>query len=122
MEVKRGQAPETVERPITINLSRDEVVRVLTQHIQKQLNSEVAFSGLQGIGVEGKLTTLALSGIEKVPLSWTGDTQPVAASPKPAMRMANDNVRTVRADQVQHPPGPKGPPPVPAEEKMAAAV
>jgi hypothetical protein len=82
MDIKHGLNPGYVERQISVNFTREEVLAILAEVASKQGNTKIKFESIQGLGVDNKLTTLALNGTEQVPLVWTNN-KPAAASPPP---------------------------------------
>ena len=90
MQIKKGTPPATVERPIAVELSRDEVLSILVAFIKTKLGPNTRFEDIQVTGDEmDKLHSVTVAGVELVPVSWqTKDdpakpTQPATAQPTP---------------------------------------
>lgn len=72
MNVKKGEPPKSVERSISIDFSRDEIISVLTAYVKSKVQSHpVKIENLEvHCGDEGKLSKVELSGVEIIPINW----------------------------------------------------
>lgn len=74
MQIKKGTPPATVERPIAVELTREEVLSILVTYIKTKLGSNTRFEDIQVTGDEmDKLHSVTVAGVELVPLSWQKD-------------------------------------------------
>lgn len=72
MEVKRGKPPETVDRTITVEMTREEILSVIVSYIKKKINSDcIRLDNIKVIGSpDGKLESISLDGVETITLTW----------------------------------------------------
>lgn len=80
MDVKRGKGPESVQRPISIDLSRSELLDLITSFLKRKLGTDVNLTAVKGVGTDSVLETISFSGVETVTLNWDKQTPP----PQPA--------------------------------------
>jgi hypothetical protein len=91
MDVRRGKLQETVARGIEIDITRDELLTILTNFFKNKLKCvELKIDTLKGItsdagnaqGAAARLEGMTLTGFETVQIPWP--TLPVTpAEPKP---------------------------------------
>lgn len=71
MEVRRGNPPQTIERQISVDLNRDEILAVVVNHIKSKIGPNLRFDDIQVAGDENdRLQFVTVSGVEVVQLSW----------------------------------------------------
>lgn len=71
MNVRRGNPPSQVERSLSIDLTREEVIYILTSYIKAKVAQGAKLTDIKVSGDEaGKMQTLTISGVEVVPLQW----------------------------------------------------
>ena len=87
MQLKRGNAPQTVDREIDVEITREEVITILSSFVKRKMAVDnvipkVQFDDLSIIAVKGddgemKLTGITLLGIETLPLQYPEGHAPV---------------------------------------------
>lgn len=72
MDIKRGKPPTFVERELVVDVTRDEIIAIVTSYIKKRLNTEnVKLDDVEVVGsADGKLESMTLVGSEQIPLTW----------------------------------------------------
>jgi hypothetical protein len=78
MNIRKGDPPKAVERQVTIELTRDEVLSILVSHLKLKLQGyPIRFEEIQVAGDDnGALTLFELSGVEVIPLNWDKQDKP----------------------------------------------
>lgn len=78
MQISRGNLPVSVERPVSVEFGRDEILRILTKFAGQKLPADrVTFDDIEVIASDdAKLEKVTISGTEVVPLTWKDTSVP----------------------------------------------
>jgi len=92
MKINKSAPPTTVERPISVDFSREEVLTVLVKAVRDKFGSNLRLDDLSIIGNDnGKLDSVILAGVEILPLTWKTDNTsastvaPIPKAPLPVL-------------------------------------
>ena len=96
MKIARGERPQTIDRPVSVEISREEIIAILGGAIKRKFGVErlrfedVAILGNSDMRFEGVI----LKGIETLAIPWTvTPVQPLPA-PEPEVPEATPPVNT----------------------------
>jgi hypothetical protein len=84
MQVRKGNPPAMVERPVEVDLSREEVLTVIVNYVKAKLGVNYNFNDIKVAGDEhDKLQSVSISGSEIIPLTWKADDATSTVKPVP---------------------------------------
>jgi hypothetical protein len=90
MQLKRGSAPETVEREIDVDLTREEVIAILGAYLKRKIGTDKLrfddISVIAGKDAAGQMvfSGATMLGVEILPLQYAEDHAPVKVGTPPA--------------------------------------
>lgn len=72
MQVRKGTPPASVERPVAVDITREEIMALIVTHLKSKLGANFRFDdNIQVIADElDKVTTVTVTGVEVIPLNW----------------------------------------------------